>query len=158
MPQTLSSTFSEVLDGVRVIAASPEFVARAALLTGADAETFVDILDKVSVITTCHSNPAHHTYAQTLNMIDGPDRLRRKAFDLQRRICGLNRIIPHSFTLMPETLQLLSDRPEASGGFADIWRGRYNGRVVAFKVFRAYRVQEVSGSQEDLKVRLNINQ
>ncbi|EMD33057.1 hypothetical protein CERSUDRAFT_118131 [Gelatoporia subvermispora B] len=128
-----SVTFSEVLDGMRVIAADPVLVERAALLNGAEAEAFVDILDRV------------------LNIVDSSDRLRRKTFDLLRRICGVNHIIPKSFTLHSDTIQLLSDRPEASGGFADVWRGMYNGRTVAFKVFRAYRLEEASGDQAELK-------
>ncbi|EMD33056.1 hypothetical protein CERSUDRAFT_87399 [Gelatoporia subvermispora B] len=132
-PQSLSPTFSEVLDGIRVLAANHELVERVALLSGDEAEVFADILDKA------------------LNIIDNSDRLRRKAFDLLRRICGLNHIIPRSFTLSPDATQLLSDRPEASGGFADIWRGLYSGRTVAFKVFRVYRLEEASGGQAELK-------
>ena len=91
-------------------------------------------------------------HLKVLDIIDRSDRLRRIAFDLLRRICGLNHIVPNSFTLSPDFIQLVSDRPEASGGFADIWRGLYKGRSVAFKVFRAYRVEEASGDQTELKV------
>ncbi|OCH92026.1 kinase-like protein, partial [Obba rivulosa] len=86
-----------------------------------------------------------------LDTIDTSDHLRRKSFDLLRRICGQNHIIPKSFTLPPNAVRLISERPEASGGFADIWRGIYSGRTVAFKVFRVYKLEEITGSQADLK-------
>ena len=36
----------------------------------------------------------------------------------------------------------------ASGGFTDIWRGKYRAKQVAIKAFRIYPAQNLKGAKE----------
>ncbi|OCH86489.1 kinase-like protein [Obba rivulosa] len=66
------------------------------------------------------------------------DKLWRQSLDLLRTLCARNGICPSSFTLPEQSLQKLSDRPIASGGFADVWKGTYHDNDVAIKVWRLH--------------------
>lgn len=103
-------------------------------LKGDDAEALVELLDKV------------------LNILHESDNLQRRCLDLLRKLCGKQQIVPKSFILSPDTIQRSSTHPAASGGFADIWAGSFEGRPVALKVFRIYRTNVPGTVQEDLKI------
>ncbi|EMD39725.1 hypothetical protein CERSUDRAFT_92218 [Gelatoporia subvermispora B] len=60
-------------------------------------------------------------------------------------------IIPNSLLLPRGAVQLEHARPEASGGFADVWRGVFQGHAVAFKVVRAWRTNDSSMNDPRLK-------
>ena len=50
--------------------------------------------------------------------------------------CVQRKILPTSYMLSEGPEQMTDCRP-ASGGFADIWPGTYNGSHVAMKILRA---------------------
>lgn len=57
--------------------------------------------------------------------------------------------------ILPDQLMLqdvvkLGDHAVAGGGFADIWKGTFNGELVALKVLRVF------GQPEDQKAFLNV--
>ena len=45
--------------------------------------------------------------------------------------------------MLTEGLEKTGDLPEATGGFADVWNGTYNGRQVAIKALRIYNTDDV---------------
>jgi len=48
------------------------------------------------------------------------------------RVCGREALVPRSLELP------LSYPTDCHGGFADVWKGRHDGREVAVKVLRVY--------------------
>lgn len=53
--------------------------------------------------------------------------------------CGIKRSLPTSMVVAFSSLHIDRTRlPEAGGGFADVYRGEYNGRLVAVKRLRLY--------------------
>ncbi|EMD36226.1 hypothetical protein CERSUDRAFT_65942 [Gelatoporia subvermispora B] len=64
--------------------------------------------------------------------------LKCRCLEVLRKLCGVTGLLPYSFHLSSRSLKRKGRRPEAAGGYADIWRGDYDGREVAVKVFRGY--------------------
>lgn len=60
-----------------------------------------------------------------------------------RKLCNAFGILPTSHTL-PEGLEILSERPNMSGGFSDVLIGTYKGQKVAVKALRAYTNDDLS--------------
>ncbi|OCH87497.1 kinase-like protein [Obba rivulosa] len=108
----------ETVEAFRTALRSKRDFNRLLALEGDEAQSFVEYVDKI------------------LCIIDNHDRLWRQSLDMLRTLCGKNEICPSSFTLPEKFLQKHSDRPIASGGFADVWRGTYQGKDVAIKVWR----------------------
>lgn len=54
-----------------------------------------------------------------------------------RQLCGSRGILPASLTLSG-SVKTTNDRPQASGGFAEVWVGRHRGHKVAIKALRIY--------------------
>ena len=52
------------------------------------------------------------------------------------KICGRDSLVPESLKI--PTCYNHSEIPETSGGFADVWKGRYEGKDVAAKALRVY--------------------
>ncbi|OCH84445.1 kinase-like protein [Obba rivulosa] len=71
-----------------------------------------------------------------LDVIDMSHSLHKQCLDMLRKLCGEKQIIPRSFNLSRDAMRNISAKPVASGGFAQVWRGRYGERDVALKVFR----------------------
>ena len=46
--------------------------------------------------------------------------------------------------MISENISKEGDIAFASGGFADVWKGRYNGNRVCIKVCRAYTAENLS--------------
>ena len=69
--------------------------------------------------------------------------LRRKSIRILRKVCGAQTILPRSCTLS-ENISKDGDIAFASGGFADVWRGRHSGGRVCIKAFRAYTADNLS--------------
>ena len=69
--------------------------------------------------------------------------LRRKSVRILRRVCGSQTILPRS-CILSEGISKEGDIAFASGGFADIWKGRHNGDRVCIKAFRAYTAENLS--------------
>ena len=63
--------------------------------------------------------------------------LRSRSVRILRRVCGLQTILPRS-CIISDVISKEGDTAFASGGFADVWKGRYNENSVCVKAFRAY--------------------
>jgi hypothetical protein len=120
--------------------ASQEGMNTAMSLQGDDALTLVDILDQVSrlrIIAVLRLTPAQAFEAPNMELD-----LRRKCVRVLRKVCGSEAILPRSCTLS-ENISKEGDIAFASGGFADIWKGRHNGNRVCIKAFRAYTAEDL---------------
>jgi len=69
--------------------------------------------------------------------------LRRKSIRVLRRVCGSQTILPRS-CILSDGISKEGDIAFASGGFADVWKGRRNGDRVCIKAFRAYTAENLS--------------
>jgi len=91
-------------------------------LRGAEAQTFIDVLD------------------EALDRTDLPPRLRRKCLSVLCKICGRHALLPSSLKI-----PLCYDRsgtPLYHGGYADVWKGEHNGCQIAVKVLRVYSTSD----------------
>ena len=69
--------------------------------------------------------------------------LRRRSVRILRRVCGSQTILPRSCVLS-DNISKEGDIAFASGGFADVWKGRHNENRVCIKAFRAYTADNLS--------------
>ena len=69
--------------------------------------------------------------------------LRRKSVCILRKVCGSQVILPRSY-IISENVSKEGDAKFASGGFADVWKGRHNGNRVCIKAFRTYTAETLS--------------
>ena len=69
--------------------------------------------------------------------------LRRRSVRILRRVCGLQTILPRS-CILSDNVSKEGDIAFASGGFADVWKGRHNGNPVCIKAFRAYTADNLT--------------
>ncbi|EMD36221.1 hypothetical protein CERSUDRAFT_65939 [Gelatoporia subvermispora B] len=70
--------------------------------------------------------------------------LRSRYLEILRKLCSTCGSFPKSFHISSGSLRKTGNRPEALGGFSDIWKGEYCGREVAIKVLRGYDSGEAS--------------
>ncbi|OCH85620.1 kinase-like protein [Obba rivulosa] len=68
--------------------------------------------------------------------------MRRNCLEILRKLCGKGHVVPRSFILQSGMLKKQGTRPLGGGGFADVWKGEYNGQVVALKFFAILFYQE----------------
>jgi len=68
--------------------------------------------------------------------------LRRRSVRILRRVCGSQAILPRS-CILSENISREGDIAFASGGFADVWKGRSGGTRVCVKAFRAYTAENL---------------
>ncbi|KAF9647785.1 kinase-like protein [Thelephora ganbajun] len=73
---------------------------------------------------------------QVLGLPGLPPRFRRKCLSALCRICGRRALLPTSLQI--PLCHNRSDVPRYRGGYADVWKGAYQGRSVAAKVLRVY--------------------
>jgi hypothetical protein len=121
-------------------------------LHGDDAQTFIDVIHEVCSILfllrpsliTC---PPHSvtfelslSAGQALDLPDLQPQLRSKCLGALYRICGRQASLPRSLRI-PLCYNRL-DTPLYRGGFADVWRGEYQGRSVAVKALRVYSTSD----------------
>ena len=125
--------------------ASPEGVNTAMSLQGDDAQTLVDILDQVSrpirLGASC-LNSSQAFEAQNMSLD-----LRKRSARILRRVCGLQMILPRS-CIISDNISKEGDIAFASGGFADVWKGRHSGNSVCIKEFRAYTANNLSKAKQ----------
>ena len=69
---------------------------------------------------------------QTLDVPDFPSQLRRKCLGGLCWTCGRHALLPKSLQISLSYNR--SDHPLYRGGYADVWKGKYQGRHVAVKV------------------------
>ena len=62
-------------------------------------------------------------------------REQRKTFVLLKRMCRAHARLPSSYVI-EYGIELEGSRPCALGGAADVWKGRYDGKLVAIKSLR----------------------
>lgn len=60
--------------------------------------------------------------------------LKNRCFRILRKVSPARGILPKSY--FPSGVTLLDYIPYASGGFADIWKGKQDGNQVCVKAFR----------------------
>jgi hypothetical protein len=121
--------------------ASQEGMNTAMSMQGDDALALVEILDQVSrpwIVGAPQLIPAQAFEAPNMELD-----LRRKSVRILRRVCGSETILPRS-CILSENISKEGDIAFASGGFADVWKGRHNGKLVCIKAFRAYTAENLS--------------
>lgn len=128
---TINIRSREFPNALTKMLASQESVNTALSLQGEDALTLVDILD------------------QAFEAPNMPLDLRRRSVRILRRLCGLQIILPRS-CILSDNISKEGDIAFASGGFADVWRGRHNGNVVCVKAFRAYTAENLAKIKQRL--------
>ena len=151
----ISRTFSpqEVTSLIEEIFASKDEVKAIRDLRGDDAQAFIDVIHGVRselFFPRAHSDyPSSSTPSlpnpppsadQALDLPDLQPQLRRICLSVLCRICGFQALLPRSLQI-PFCYNRL-DTPLYRGGFADVWKGEYQGRHVAVKVLRVYSTSE----------------
>ncbi|KAF9789477.1 kinase-like domain-containing protein [Thelephora terrestris] len=94
-------------------------------LQGNDLKEFVELLDNA------------------LNHLPTNDDLFRKTFRRLQSTCSNRGILPSS-CLIPDGMLSKSERAVAAGGFADVYQGEFDGKMVCVKVLRLYS-QDIGG-------------
>ncbi|PCH36149.1 kinase-like protein, partial [Wolfiporia cocos MD-104 SS10] len=114
----------ETIFAIRNVLSSREEVRRIIFLKGSAAQSFADLLDTA------------------MSIVNREDRLYSRIFHALRKLCALGPLLPSSYTIhagnKQDQLAKESSHPVASGGFADVWRGKYKGQTAAIKVFRIF--------------------
>jgi hypothetical protein len=110
-------------------------------LQGDDSAWLVDYLDKVRRRIVLPHSPLKP--AQILDVLDPTSSSFRKCLHELRHICGTGMIIPASYILPPDLLNI-DHYPVASGGSGNVHEGIFNGSKVCIKRARIY-------SKDDLK-------
>lgn len=114
------------------ILSNPDEAEVAARLSGGDAQTFVDTIYGVCFHAIPRLKVAIESLNQALDSLT-PD-IRKRCLHYLSTICGRHGILPK---LCP--ISLYYDPTEAPlyfGKYADVWKGRYDGKEVAVKVLR----------------------
>ena len=116
-------------------------------LHGEAAQTFIDVVYEVRppipplpkrglIVSTPTFNPWRQI-DQALEFPSFPLRLWRQRLSTLSRLCGCLALLPR-----PLQIPVLYDRsstPQCRGGFADVWKGQYQGQPIAIKVTRVYQ-------------------
>ena len=103
-------------------------------LSPAEAENLVEILDKVRLHPQILTKHAKKTGDQVVSSATVNPSLKNRCFRVLRKVSPSHGILPKSY--YPEGVTLSDTIPYASGGFADIWKGRRDGDQVCVKAFR----------------------
>ena len=111
---------------------------------------FVDVMDEVSILypkwVGLFSLKLTSAICQVLGILDDlPQKVYTRYLRTLYRICGLHTLLPKSL-LIPRLCYNPADGPECSGGFADVWKGKYLDKEVAAKVLKIR-------SKSELKIR-----
>ena len=56
-----------------------------------------------------------------------------------QQLCSRTELLPTSYIISGELIQVTSGQPAASGTFSDVWEGAYNDRQVAIKALRVFK-------------------
>jgi len=108
-----------------------------------DASTLVEILDhvsrpKVDIWSIPFIVPRQAFEAPNMDLD-----VRRRSVHILRRVCGSHTILPLS-CIISGNISKEGDIPFTSGGFADVWKGRHNGKHVRITAYRAYTAENLS--------------
>jgi len=129
---TTSPTFQ---DQVSNILYGEEYTRWVSDIQGEDLMELVDYLDKVGRRISLLRSPLNPH--QVLNSLDPAIPAFRKRLRELRNICGSKMILPTSYMVSSNLLDI-SSRPVASGGSADVYEGTLNGSKVCVKRVRIY--------------------
>ena len=66
--------------------------------------------------------------------------IRRECLRSLYRICGRHALLPRSLAILPHYDPM--ETPLYRGGFADVWKGEYDGQEVAVKVLKVSRASD----------------
>ena len=149
-----SNNFSphEIISLIETIFTTQDEIKMIGCLRGDEAQTFIDVIHEVHstlvhfrgavnrLFSSLTLSPRACSPDQALDLPNLPPRLRRKCLSALCRICGRQ-------ALLPKSLQIplcydRSDTPLYRGGYADVWKGEYQGRSVAVKVLRVYSTSD----------------
>lgn len=130
----------EIHNVLVVVLLTPELTSRALELKGLEAETLLDLLQSVS--SDCHQTSfiAAHTSPKMLdkgflfNILE--TETIRKTYNLIYRLSKACGIFPSS--LMVEDVVNVETSAKKGGGYADVFRGSYQGKQVALKCLRIF--------------------
>jgi len=123
------------------------------LLTGSDAQTFIDIMDEVCYHTPYFREMADllpsllRSFVQALDEFDLTSRIRKKCVRMLYKMCARNALFPRSLRI-----ELRDNRDNIvryRGGFGDVSKHEYQGREVAIKRLRIY---DTSDPQKVIRV------
>ena len=117
-----------------------------------DSVWLIEYLDEVRRRTAIpHSPPMQ---AQVLDFLDPSSPASRKCLRELRIMCGTRAIIPASYMLPPQLLEI-SSIPFAYGCSCDVYRGTFDGLEVCIKRFRVYS-QDVLQTTASSKVHFGV--
>ena len=100
-------------------------------------------------MSPCRSFHSPLTPAQALDTLDPCSAAARKCLRELRSICGTKAILPTSYTLSSDRLNI-GPEPFASGGYGDVYNGTLDGSRVCIKRVRVYTED---GPEKAAKVR-----
>ncbi|KAL0956192.1 hypothetical protein HGRIS_002350 [Hohenbuehelia grisea] len=110
---------TETMNCLKMIVSSQAEMKKAMKLKDEEAQSFIDLLYSV----TTREDPAAKLHMQ--------------CFHALRKLCGRCGTLPSDCSIS-DGLEKDSDDALLSGGFADVWKGKYKGEPVALKVLRIY--------------------
>ena len=131
---------TQVISLIKAIFTSKDEVAMIRDLRGDDAQTFVDVVNEVCSFVFFGPFKLSPSVGQALDLPDLHPLLRGRCLRALYRICGRHGLLPRSLQTPP--CHDRSGAPLYRGGFADVWRGEYQGRNVAVKVLRLYSTSD----------------
>ena len=134
-------------DQLRKVLYGEEYMQCVPNLQGDDLVWLIDYLDKV-----CHRITSSYSQlksAQALDCLDPSTAASRKILRELRTICGVRGMLPTSYTLSSDLLNISPD-PFAAGVYGDVYEGSLDGSRVCIKRVKAY-VQD--GPQKAARVR-----
>ncbi|CCM05082.1 uncharacterized protein FIBRA_07289 [Fibroporia radiculosa] len=113
-----SPRFEETMDAIVYMLSSEDDVRLVIELDDLDAQSFIDLVDRV------------------LNIPDTS--IYKKIFPTYRKLCGSRGLLPTSLILPADDLEVPT-APVAAGGFGDVYRARLGERFIAVKSLRMDR-------------------
>lgn len=71
---------------------------------------------------------------------------RQKCLRCSYKICGREALLPKSLPIPPHRVR--SDTLLHCGGFTDVWKGKYNGQIVAVKILRVHSTSDLEKAKK----------
>jgi hypothetical protein len=143
----------EIISLIEAVFGSRDEINMIGHLRGDDAQTFIDVIHEVclpssfpwhSLITFTLLGSFAFEFSpsadQALDLPNLPSGLWRKCLSALCKICGRKALLPTSLQI--PLCYDRSDTPLYQGGYADVWKGEYQGHSVAVKVLRVYSTSD----------------
>ncbi|KAH9935724.1 kinase-like domain-containing protein [Fomitopsis serialis] len=126
----LPPALDETIGAVSEVLSSRDNLQELFKMKGKDAIAVIDLLDVDGIVED--NSRIHTRLFHTLRKMCGELGRLPTVYDLSKKGLLLGLRLPH------EELTIIGNHPIASGGFADVWLGRYKDQQVAVKAFRVY--------------------